>query len=172
MEVKKNIVIGLITLLITGGCNADTATSKIPEGDLTAGNASVKTVSSHAGCAASHEDAQNFPAEVLLGTEIEAATAFIPGDFSVGTYRSENGGAEIIVTLRELETGLVAERQYREPGMPPEVTSFTDLCRKDGQLWGKSLNGKFVKGGLLWLELQPEIEFISSDLWVHLSKEN
>jgi hypothetical protein len=39
-------------------------------------------------------------------------------------------------------------------------------------LYGERVRGIFTEKGILWLELNSDIEFISSDLWIYLEKTN
>jgi hypothetical protein len=114
----------------------------------------------------------NLPAEVLVGTDVDVIGSFNSAAFTPGTYYAENGGAELSVTVFETESGLVAQRDYLEPGSAKDAKIYTDLCKKEDALYGKYLRVKFVKDGLLWLELEPDNDFIPTDLWFHLERSN
>lgn len=171
MEINKNVVFVVIALLSVSGCNAETvAPKRLDDNRVVREQKAAEKSSANEICKSSLEEDQSLPIDVLVGTDVESVQNFVNGSFATGIYQSENGGAEIIVTLHQSKDGLVAERQYLEPGMSPEVMTYTNLCYKAEHLYGQSLQGKFVKGGLLWLEWGPENQFLPADLWIYLKE--
>lgn len=173
MKINGNLIISLMGLLSVIGCGADTGTKQRAPDEATVSKKNPAEINSpNKRCGSLLEENKNLPLEVLVGTDVLLVQNFEAGNFAVGTYRSENGGAEITVVLRGSEGGIIAERQYLEPDVPLQAKTYTNICYEAEQLRGDFLQGKFVNGGLLWLELDPKNESIPSNLWIYLKKIN
>lgn len=74
------------------------------------------------------------------------------------------------MNIEEGPKGVTAKRSFTEPGIPAAERSYTDLCLVNGLIYGEAVRGKFVEGGIIWLELASDNDFISDDLWMFLRK--
>lgn len=110
------------------------------------------------------------PIDVLDGTDVIAIKEFKPADISGAHFQAETGGVNIKINLQTLNDHYKILRKYSEPGLEHTTTAFDQLCIIGSYLYGEKVRGIFTEKGILWLELNSEIEFISSDLWIYLEK--
>lgn len=176
MIIFRHIFILAISALTIVGCRAETESTIDRDGDdhpaTLAKEIENPQLHKNINCLPLDSAFDNLPAEVLVGTDVDVIGSFNSAAFTPGTYYAENGGAELSVTVFETESGLVAQRDYLEPGSAKDAKIYTDLCKKEDALYGKYLRVKFVKDGLLWLELEPDNDFIPTDLWFYLERSN
>ncbi|WP_062065245.1 hypothetical protein [Cellvibrio sp. OA-2007] len=110
------------------------------------------------------------PTDVLDGTEVVHISNFKPAIMSATHFNIEIGGANINIDVQALGGHHKAQRNYIEPGLENSTSTFDQLCIKEDRLYGETVRGIFTEKGILWLELNSENEFISSDLWIYLEK--
>lgn len=170
----RKVIVGMVSMLAIAGCKAETIdiTSRDDQPTVTAKESRNSRLPKNLNCQSVSTAFSNLPSEVLIGTDVSALESFASGKFSAGTYHAENGGAELRLTIRETEEGLTAQRNYIEPGLASKTKIYTNLCLEDEFLYGDFVHVKFVKDGLLWLELKPDNDFIPTDLWFYLEKTN
>jgi hypothetical protein len=112
------------------------------------------------------------PIDVLDGTDVIAIKEFKPASISGAYFQTEIGGANITINLQTLNDHYKTLRKYSEPDIENTTTAFDQLCIDESYLYGERVRGIFTEKGILWLELNSDIEFISSDLWIYLEKTN
>jgi hypothetical protein len=112
------------------------------------------------------------PVEVLDGTRVVPLESLprmaIPPDPS-GRYSAELGGAEVVLRIEPGPGGSWSVvRTYREPMLNPEVREYVvDLT--DGVL-GSEEEGLLLVGtaeGVLALEVDPGVETLPAEYWIH-----
>lgn len=110
------------------------------------------------------------PTDVLDGTEVVHINNFKPVIISSGHFHTETGGADISIDVKALSGHYKVQRNYSEPTLGNSASTFDQLCINESYLYGEKVRGIFTEKGILWLELNSDIEFISSDLWIYLEK--
>lgn len=170
----RKAIIGVVSMLAIAGCKAETIdiTSRNDKPTVNAKESRDSRLLKNLNCQSVSTAISNLPSEVLIGTDVSVLESFASGKYSVGTYHAENGGAELRLTIRETEEGLIAQRNYIEPGLAEKTKVYSNLCLEDEFLYGDFLRVKFVEDGLLWLELKQDNDLIPTDLWFYLEKTN
>lgn len=110
------------------------------------------------------------PTDVLDGTEVIHIHKFNPANAPSTRFHAEIGGAAISLDVQALSDSYKAQRNYSEPDAENSTSTFDHLCIKESYLYGETVRGIFTEKGILWLELNSELEFISPDLWIYLEK--
>lgn len=121
-------------------------------------------------------DVTNYPAQVLDGTEFNPLNTYSNSPLAeeqiTGSYFSENGGVVAELSITKSQSGLIVTRIFSEPGAKPKTKTYKSMIkggdgsfRTDGAVLRASGNR-----GILFLELQSEIEFIPNSFWIYYSK--
>ena len=121
------------------------------------------------GCTIPDNSFANLTENVLIGTDVDQIKNVKIGTERVGQFSLDMGGAIIEVNIEKSKTGYTATRSYNEPGASPNNKTYTELCIKNGLIYGKTIRGQFTQDSLLWLELNSDNEFISPELWMVLN---
>lgn len=110
---------------------------------------------------------------VLDGTSIVDVADFALGTSSVdrlaGRYRSDQGGAEVIITVTSQPSGdWVVERVYAEPAAAPLTATYTvrrtplGLADEKGSMYLQA-----TREGVLALEHASGVDSIPASYWIH-----
>jgi hypothetical protein len=115
---------------------------------------------------------------VLDGTDVVdiGSVSAIPFDIGgiVGSYRSEQGGAMLSLTVRRRDTMLEVERVFQEPGTTA-VTKRYEFRTTTPEGAVSSQDKAFLKQtrtGLLLLEEQSGVESIPASYWVQYERQS
>jgi hypothetical protein len=121
-------------------------------------------------------DVTNYPAQVLDGVEFNPLNTYSNSPLTeeqiIGSYFSENGGVVAELSIVKSQSGLMVTRTFSEPGAKPKTKIYKNMIKGgDGSFrTDEAVLRTSGSTGILFLELQSEIEFIPNSFWIYYSK--
>lgn len=165
ITINKKKILYMAAFLLGGCINAKNVASEINnEVDSPTKNLAPKA------CKIPADAFVKLPTEVLDGTDLVDIGSFKVSSLSGSHFHTEMGGASLAIDIKTLNDFYHLERTYKEPGLTAMTSKYENVCVKAGHLYGKNIRGMFTENGILLLELKPDLEFISPDMWVYLEK--
>jgi hypothetical protein len=114
---------------------------------------------------------------VLDGTDLVEIQEVSPVPFDTsgieGQYHSEQGGAELSLSIRRTGDGLEVERRFQEPGAE-KLTKAYEFRMTSSEGAASPQQDAFLKKtrmGLLLLEKQSGVESIPASYWTHYTRQ-
>ena len=109
----------------------------------------------------------NLPKLVLVGTNVITFDSFQPSfDKIAEHYSAEIGGATLTLSIIPDSKNTQIKRTFQEPDEPIYEQLYDSVCMYENTIYAPNLIGKLVTEGLLILEIKPNVDEISTDLWV------